>query len=134
VVFLISYIYTFQSRSALIETFVGFINTSYKFSLLVFEFTKTRDFPGSLQKPRTFRGQIFSRDMNLNPGTVPGKRERLVTLSYTVKYSLPPSHPPLFLIHTRTHHTPQTGVVAVDVKNKMFHFTKYSLFLVQLVV
>jgi hypothetical protein len=27
--------------------FVGFLNTSYKFSVLVFEFTKTRDVPGT---------------------------------------------------------------------------------------
>jgi hypothetical protein len=36
--------------------FVRFPNTSYKFSLLVFEFTKTRDVPGSFPKKGTFRG------------------------------------------------------------------------------
>jgi hypothetical protein len=38
---------------------VGFLNTSYKFSLLVFEFTKTRDVPGSLQKTGDILGTDF---------------------------------------------------------------------------
>jgi hypothetical protein len=38
---------------------VGFLNTSYKFSLLVFEVTKTRDVPGSLQKTRDILGTYF---------------------------------------------------------------------------
>jgi hypothetical protein len=59
--------------------FVGFLNTSYNFSLLVFEFTKTKDFLGSLQKTGD---RFFSQDMNLNPGAVSGKQGHLVTLTY----------------------------------------------------
>jgi hypothetical protein len=38
---------------------VGFLNTSYKFNLLVFEFTKTRGVSGSLQKTGDIPGTDF---------------------------------------------------------------------------
>jgi hypothetical protein len=64
--------------------FVGFLNTSYKFSLLIsFRVYKNQGRSREFKKPGIFRGQIFSRDMNLNPRTVPGKRGRLVTLPYS---------------------------------------------------
>jgi hypothetical protein len=52
---------------------VRFLNTSYKFSSSVFEFTKTRDIPGSLQKTGGIPGTDFLPGHESESGDCPWK-------------------------------------------------------------